>query len=113
MPRGQTSEVGEERVQQNGYVTVRTETGWRFKHHVLAEELILRRPLQANEMVKFRDGDKTNLHPDNLLVALRGSSNARKRLAVVQERIRELKAEEVQLLDIIRGVATDSSKTQA
>jgi len=90
--------VGERKRQQNGYWTIRTETGWRFEHHVIAEAIILRRALLPNEMVKFRDGNKDNLLPDNLLVHTKGHQNARKRLAVVEERLRELNAERVELL---------------
>ena len=102
MPRGHASEVGERRKQQNGYWTVRTEDGWRFEHHVIMERVI-KRPLVANEMVKFRDADKDNLHPDNLILALKGTSSARRRLAVVEQRIKELNAERDQLLQAIVG----------
>jgi hypothetical protein len=109
MPRGQTSEIGEERKQQNGYWTIRTSTGWRFKHHVIAEQVILKRPLATNESVRFRDGDKDNLHPDNLLVHVKGDHNLKKRLAIVQERIRELRAEEA---DILTKLAAPEIPTQ-
>lgn len=98
MPRGQVSEIGEERQQANGYWTVRTEAGWRFKHHVIAETVILRRALSPNETVRFRDNNRENLHPDNLIIATKGDSALRRRLAVVQERIRELRAEEAEIL---------------
>lgn len=98
MPRGQASEIGTERQQPNGYWVIRTETGWRFKHHVVAEQTVLKRPLQPNESVRFRDGDQNNIHPDNLLVVTKGDTNLRKRLAVVQERIRELRVEEQEII---------------
>lgn len=66
---------------------------------MIAETIILKRALLPNETVRFRDGNKDNLHPDNLVVATKGDGNLRKRLAIVQDRIRELRAEESEILE--------------
>jgi hypothetical protein len=93
VPRGQVSEIGSITTSQNGYQYIRTETGWRLRHHVIAEEHILRRPLEPYEIVRFRDGNKKNIHPDNLLVARKGTSRVRARLAKVISEIQQLEAE--------------------
>jgi hypothetical protein len=65
VPRGARSEVGEERISQNGYRMIRTEKKWEFKHRVIAEEK-LGRPLEEGERVTFIDGDPLNCDPDNI-----------------------------------------------
>lgn len=67
MPRGETSELGSEKVSQNGYTYVKTPTGWRLKHHIIAEETI-GRPLRGDERVLFDDHKKDNFDPNNLTV---------------------------------------------
>lgn len=67
MPRGQKSQVGEERVAPNGYRYIRMRHGWELKHRVIVENR-LGRPLGDDERIRFADNDRTNLHPDNLIV---------------------------------------------
>lgn len=89
MSKGKRASIGDETVNANGYCTVKTSTGWRFKHHIVAEEK-LGRPLADNERVLFRDGDRSNLDPKNLEVVLkqvRVSQTYDKRLSSLRERI--------------------------
>ena|SRR5438105_1198768 len=65
MARGAISELGTENVSQNGYTYVKTEDGWKLKHHIIAEKKI-KRPLEKNERAFFKDGDKTNFKPSNI-----------------------------------------------
>jgi hypothetical protein len=65
VPRGFRSEVGEQRITQNGYRQIRTERGWEFLHRVVAEEK-LGRPLEEGERVTFKDRDPLNCDPDNI-----------------------------------------------
>jgi|SRR5262245_30236383 len=89
MTRGVTSNVGDERKSPNGYMYRRTEEGWQLVHRLIAEEN-LGRKLQGNEYATFKDGDRTNLEPDNVIVRTRGRSSLRRRLALVNARLDEL-----------------------
>lgn len=67
MSRGRKAGVGDTRVARNGYHYTRTEEGWESTHRlVLREEL--GRPVGSDERVRFLDGDRTNLDPENLEV---------------------------------------------
>lgn len=96
MPRGQTSHVGSTMVNKNGYHHTKTEDGWRLTHHILAEER-LKRKLKPSEGVRFRDGDRTNLDPDNLEVVRKGQGSIKAQIAKLNERIRELTAQKTEL----------------
>lgn len=65
----------------------------------------LGRPLKPNEMVKFVDGDKTNLDPKNIYVIIKKTSSARTRLARIEARIVELEAERDALIKEIESRA--------
>lgn len=68
MPKGQRAEVGTRRKTQNGYWTTKTEVGiWKYDHQLIAEEK-LGRSLDPDEHVYFKDKDKDNLDPDNIVV---------------------------------------------
>jgi hypothetical protein len=90
--RGEVSAIGDKRITQNRYHQTRTEEGWRYDHHLIAEQA-LGRPLLKDERVKFIDGDKNNLKPSNLLVTpkKKGSKNARR--AMLEAKIAELQLE--------------------
>ncbi len=92
MTRGQVSEVGETRTSANGYHYTRTEDGWRLTHHLIAEKQLGRR-LKEDERVSFKDKNKKNLDPDNIVVNLQGRSSLHRRKAQLEARIEELKAE--------------------
>jgi hypothetical protein len=101
MPKGVAAELGAETVAQNGYTWVKTKIGWKYKHVLVAEER-LGRPLAPDERVSFKDHDRNNFDPDNILVstyvkkvpALSSLNKVRKRLDKVEERFME----EVQLI---------------
>lgn len=93
--RGIHSEKGAERVAKNGYWYVRTEDGWRLKHHVVMEAE-LGRPLQDNERVYFIDGDKKNIVASNLeirTVKPRSKIALQRKLDDLQKQLDELKAQ--------------------
>lgn len=96
MPRGQASQVGDTMVNQNGYHNTKTEEGWRLTHHIIAEEK-LGRPVESTEYVRFIDGDRRNLDPDNIEVVLRATVSLRSRLAVIEFKLQELQAEKKEL----------------
>lgn len=69
MPRGRAAEVGTETVNALGYTQVKTEDrGWIGKHILILEEKLGRR-LRPGERAIFNDCDKSNLNPDNILLA--------------------------------------------
>jgi hypothetical protein len=93
-----TREDGHEYTSANGYRYRRVQGRYRLVHHIIAEEQ-LGRPLLPTEGVRFKDSDRTNLDPKNIEVRIKGGGRVRARLAAVQERIRELQAEERILLE--------------
>lgn len=68
-PAAEAMPLGTVRVNARGYAKVKTETGWRFQHHVVAEQ-VLRRPLRDNEHVVWVDGDRSNNDPANLVLEI-------------------------------------------
>lgn len=69
MSKGKKAELGSENVSANGYTWVKTSTGWRLKHHLIAEEKIGRKIDTKTDRVTFADGDRTNFKPDNIIVS--------------------------------------------
>jgi hypothetical protein len=66
------SEEGRESVGADGYVRAYDKEGrWRLKHRIVMEEK-LGRTLERSEVVKFKDGDKTNCTPENLYLQING-----------------------------------------
>ena len=107
MARGAAANVGDERWSPNGYLYRKTENGWETVHRLLAEEA-LGRSLNENEYVTFKDNDKTNLDPGNIEVRLRGRTSLRRRLAQVEDRLRELSAVRD---DLVRRIALQDEIT--
>lgn len=94
MGRGQTANVGDTRVAQNGYHYTKTESGWRLTHHLTAEKKI-GRPLREDEIVKFAD-KKFRRDPYNeqgVVIIRKKTTSLRRRKAALEEKIRELQAE--------------------
>jgi hypothetical protein len=68
MPRGRSALVGTETVNANGYTQVKTVDGWIGKHTMILEEK-LKRKLLPGERAIFKDNDRSNLHPDNIVLS--------------------------------------------
>ena|SRR5690348_9423700 len=93
MPRGQTSPVGTERVADNGYWYVKVEErGWVLKHWLIWEEHNGRQVDKSAEQIRFLDGDRRNLSPENLISVPKGTTTLRKRIAQVEAQIEERQA---------------------
>lgn len=98
MGRGKNAVDGEERVAPNGYHYLKQNGQWRLKHHVVAEDKVLGRPLRKNERVYFRDTNRANLDPSNLIV--RQTRNGKeqkierikKQILLLQEELEELES---------------------
>jgi hypothetical protein len=103
--RGRNAKVGATRISNNGYHYTKCEEGWRLTHHIIAEKL-LGRKLQPGERVTFEDNDRTNFKPANIKVARTGGSSLERRLAALDDRIRELQAQREELADEIARAKT-------
>lgn len=57
--------LGTERPDKDGYIRVRVEGGEKLKHHLVWEKY--HEPLKRNEVIMFRDGDRTNCNIENLI----------------------------------------------
>ena len=86
MPRGKPSPVGSVIINANGYSQTKTEEGWKGTHVVVLEEK-LGRKLRANEKATFKDGNKTNLDPDNIVLTETGGAKS------IKGKIAKLQAE--------------------
>jgi hypothetical protein len=97
VPRGTQAKVGDTNVAPNGYHYTRTEGGWVLTHRLIAEKN-LGRPLEKNERIRYKDGDRSNLDPSNIQVLTKvgGKSKAAK-LASLDARIADLKAQREEL----------------
>jgi hypothetical protein len=92
MPRGRPSKVGDVTVNANGYSQTKTETGWVGTHQLVLEEK-LGRKLLPGERAIFIDGDRTNLHPDNIdLNKSSVSQSIKAKIAKLQSEIEDRQA---------------------
>lgn len=92
MARGQRSRVGDTRVSANGYHYTNTRDGWVLTHRLVAEQFVVNRKLHFDERVSFKDKDRTNLSPDNLIVTKVGKKSPARRRAQIEARIEEYQA---------------------
>lgn len=90
--------VGHEELTPQGYTRVKTALGvWRLKHHLIAEEN-LGRPIDTRvERVTFKDGDRTNLNSENIMVVPKRNSRE-KRIEYLKTQIKVLSKELEELL---------------
>jgi hypothetical protein len=95
--RGRKAEIGDTNIAQNGYHYTRTEEGWVLTHRMIAEQK-LGRKLADNERVKFKDKDRTNFDPDNIIVFIGKEASKRRQIARLNARIDELIAQRDLLL---------------
>lgn len=82
MGRGAASEVGTERTAPNGYQYVKVaERGWVLKHWTVWEEANGRQVDPEKEQIRFKDGDRSNLDPSNIISIPKGQVQLRAKLA--------------------------------
>lgn len=97
MPRGQAAAVGDVRIAKNGYHYTKTEDrGWVLTHWLTAEAARGGQIVDPEkEMVQFIDPKfkKDPYNPAGIRIIKKNTSSLRKRLAVVEDRIREYEAE--------------------
>jgi hypothetical protein len=104
--RGNESPVGTEVITQNGYVNVKTEDGWKYKHHILAEKK-LGRPLKANERVIIVDGKRDDPRLDDIKVVTKKSNKSQ--LPALKKRVVKLQAEVTEMLAILDELSDGDS----
>jgi hypothetical protein len=102
MGRGQTAQLGDTRIAKNGYHYTKIEprengiasNGWILTHWLTAEKK-LGRQLEPNESVRFKEPKfkRTPYDPDGIVIIKKKTASARRRIAVIDDRIRELQAE--------------------
>jgi hypothetical protein len=90
--RGKQAKPGDTRTSPNGYHYTRTANKWELTHRLVAE-LTLGRPLRDNERCTFKDGDRTNLAPDNIVVSEKKTKSNASRRAQLEAKIEALQAE--------------------
>lgn len=100
MTRGSAAQEGATMVSKNGYHYTKQGSRWRLTHHIVAEKK-LGRDLREDERVSFLNGNKRDLHPDNLLVTVKGKASIRQRIARLEARISELQGELDQLHQLL------------
>lgn len=89
MSKGKHAELGAENKAPNGYVYIKTTTGWRLKHHLIAEKELGRTIDSKKERVFFKDNNRGNFDPSNIGVAPKNTA-ARNTFSRRSFRIEEL-----------------------
>jgi hypothetical protein len=91
--RGQRSQPGQTRVAPNGYHYTRTpDRGWQLTGRLIAEKK-LGRLLRPDERVRYKDNDRNNLSPDNILVTVKVPVSGSTKRARLEAKIAELQAQ--------------------
>lgn len=85
--------IGTERLTPQGYIRVRvaynlSETGWILKHHLVAYNKRGKLHDPKTERVVFKDGDRVNFNPENIVVVEKSPKAQRTK----EERIEDLRA---------------------
>ena len=91
--------MGDTRTSRNGYQYTRTETRWELSHRLVAERK-LGHTIGADERVRFIDGDRTNLSPDNLEVHKVKAKTNDKRIAELEAKVEDIEAEIEELREL-------------
>lgn len=89
--RGKSASIGATKVSPNGYHYTKTERKWELTHRLIAERK-LGRPLSDNEYARFKDNDRTNLNPDNIIVKEYRQRSVNHKINNLEARIEELQA---------------------
>ncbi len=92
MPRGQPANIGDVKVNRNGYSYTKTPDGW-IGTHILIMEKTIGRKLEPGEYVSFKNGQ--SIDPSNLVLRKKGDhrSSVKGRIAQLEARIEQLQLE--------------------
>ena len=106
MSRGKSAPEGATYWSQNGYHYTKRDGKFQLTHKLIMEEK-LGRALLESERVRFIDGDRKNLNPDNLKVVTKGNASLSTQLARLVARRDELNA---QIADIEEKMRLNNDK---
>ena len=98
MSRGRKASIGDTRVSPNGYKYIRTVKGWELLHRLVIEEE-RGTPISSDERVRFLDGDRTNLSPNNLEVYTVKKASTDRRIARLEVRKDDIMSELLELYE--------------
>ena len=104
MARGRKAHIGDTRIAPNGYHYTRTDGGWESTHRLVCAER-LGRSVNSNERVRFLDGDRTNLNPENLEVYTIKQGSSHSRIARLEAKKDDIMSE---LIDLYKEVGDDT-----
>lgn len=93
MARGNAAENGETNTSANGYHYTKRDDKWRLTHHLIAEEKLGRKIDTKTETVRFKDKNRQNLDPSNIIVIPKRTSSLRTKIARLEATIEEKQAE--------------------
>jgi hypothetical protein len=108
MARGRSAEEGATYWSQNGYHYTKRDGKFQLTHKLRVEEKLGRKLLDS-ERVRFIDGDRRNLDPENLKVVTKGKVTLRTQLARLIARRDELDA---QIADVEAKLALHADKAK-
>lgn len=111
--RGTKAEIGDTNVNKNGYHHSFVDDGtgigvWRLTHHIIAEQNI-GRPLEKGERVLFKDIDRFNLEPNNIIIKKVQRNDRERRIKYLVKKYAEI-GEELTKLGISVQTLTDVHK---
>lgn len=105
--KGESAEVWAEVETPQGYIHVKTPDGWKLKHRLVMEQ-VLGRPLAAGERIIFKDGDRKNCDPENLVLQIVKKENLSDLYAQRAKLLRQLEQidERIKLKENVGAEAT-------
>jgi hypothetical protein len=108
MAKGRKAPNGSTYVSQNGYHYTKVDGKFVLTHRLIVEKE-LGRPLYETERIRFKDGDRTNLDPDNLKVVVKGKTSLHTQRARLVARRDELQG---QIDEIDRQIEIQNKEAQ-
>lgn len=92
MSRGYRKPVGATRISPNGYEYTKTPDGWELTGRIVAAKK-LGRKLLPTERIRYKDENRLNNHPDNIIVYTVRQKSQAARKADLEAKIEELQAQ--------------------
>lgn len=92
MTRGRKAQDGATFINKNGYYHTRTAGRWELTARLVAAKK-LGRELQPGERVRFIDGNRSNLAPENIRVTSQKPKSTEAQRAALEHQIEELQAQ--------------------
>lgn len=89
---------GSEFTAKNGYAYRKVDGKWKLIHHIIAEQKLGHALDTQVHRVSFADNDRSNLHPDNIIIAekkggkLKRIETIKAKISLLQEELAELES---------------------